>query len=273
MSESPIPVVFVHGLWMHPRSWDPWLELFSERGYAPVAPPWPGDAATPGATRENAAAMNGTGIEDVVASYVRVIGDLPAPPVVVGHSFGGLVAERLLAEGRARACVALAPAQFRGILGVPLVQLTSAWPVLSRPALRKGTWAHTADSYAKNFANAVSREESDRLYAQYAIPAPGRPLFEAGLANLVRRSPATVDTTAQRGPLLLIGGGKDRTVPAAAVKAAYAKQRKNSGVTELLLLPDRGHSFPVDSGWREVADLALAFLARQSLAPEASRRT
>ncbi len=275
---SAIPVVFVHGLWMHASSWDPWLELFEERGYAPVAPPWPGDADTAAATRADPGAMAGVGLEDVVASYVRVVDALPALPLVVGHSFGGLVAERLLAAGRARGCVALSPAQFRGILGLPLAQLQSAWPVLSRPSLRKGTWAHTAETYARSFANAVPRAESDELFDRYAIPGPGRPLFQAGLANLARRSPAAVDTRAARGPLLLVAAGRDRTVPAATVRAAYAKQRRNAGTTELRTLPDRGHSFPVDNGWREVAELALDFASRHGLGaapvlPGQERRT
>ena len=262
---SATPVVFVHGLWMHASTWDRWVALFAERGYAPVAPPWPGDAATAAAARAGPSAMAGVGLEEMVGSYVHVVSALPSLPLVVGHSFGGLVAERLLAAGHARGCVALAPAQFKGILGLPLAQLQSAWPVLRRPSLRKGTWAHTADTYARSFASAVPRAESDELFDRYAIPGPGRPLFQAGLANVARRSPAAVDVRAPRGPLLLVAAGLDRTVPAATVRAAYAKQRRNDGITELRTLPDRGHSFPADHGWGEVAELALDFAARHGL--------
>ncbi|HEV7870713.1 MAG TPA: prolyl oligopeptidase family serine peptidase [Modestobacter sp.] len=167
--------------------------------------------------------------------------------------------------GFARACIALAPAQFKGILGLPLVQLQSAWPVLSHPGLRTRAWAHSPDSFATAFANAVPRAESDELLATYGIASPARPLFQAGLANLTPHSEAAVDTTRERGPLLLIAGGRDRTVPEATVQAAYKIQRRNPGVTELRTFPDRGHSMGADSGWAEIADTALDFLSRNGV--------
>jgi non-heme chloroperoxidase len=263
---AAVPVVFIHGLWMHSSSWQPWLDLFGERGYAPVAPPWPGEAETVAQTRANPSAMSGVGIADVTEHYASLIKALPAPPILVGHSFGGLVAEKLHGMQLARACVALAPAQFKGILGLPLAQLESALPVLSKPWLKNKTWSHTEDSYAKNFANGVSRTESDKLFADYVIPAPCRPLFQAGLANVTPHSEASVDTRAERGPLLFLAGSVDRTVPASTVQAAYGIQSKdNAGVTEIENLDKRGHSFPADSGWRGVADVTLAFLARNGL--------
>jgi pimeloyl-ACP methyl ester carboxylesterase len=250
---------------MHASSWTPWLDLFGERGYAPTAPRWPGEAETVAATRADPAAMNGVGIADVTAHYAALIDNLPAQPVVIGHSFGGLIAQQLLARGKARACVALAPAQFKGILGLPLAQLESALPVRSRPWLRNKTWSHSHDSFAKNFANGVSRAESDDIYDRFTIPAPCRPLFQAGLANLTPHSEATVDAKAERGPLLLVAGGVDRTVPASTVQAAYGIQHgKNTGVTEIEVLDKRGHSFPVDSTWRPAADAALDFLNRNA---------
>jgi non-heme chloroperoxidase len=261
-----VPVVFIHGLWMHASSWSPWVDLFGEKGYSALAPGWPGDADTVEQTRENPAAMNNVGIADVTDHYAAIIRGLASPPIVIGHSFGGLIAERLLGMGVTRGCVALAPAQFKGILGLPLAQLESAFPVLSKPWLRTKTWAHTPDSYAKNFANGVPRAESDTLFKEYVIPAPCRPLFQAGLANFAPRSEARVDTSHARGPLLLLAGGVDRTVPAATVRAAYKIQRKNPAVTEFEVLEGRGHSFPADSGWRVVADKALAFLAKHGLA-------
>jgi non-heme chloroperoxidase len=264
-SPAPTPVVFIHGLWMHATSWTPWVELFTEKGYAPVAPGWPGDSETVEQTRANPDGMNNIGIGEVTDHYAALIKSLPSPPIVVGHSFGGLIAEKLLGLGVTRGCVALAPAQFKGILGLPLAQLQSAAPVLSKPWLKKKTWAHTADSYAKNFANGVSRAESDELFAKYTIPSPCRPLFQAGLANFAPHSQASVDTKAERGPLLLLGGSLDRTVPAATVRAAYKIQSKNPAVTELEIIDGRAHSFPADSGWHEVADKALAFLAKNGL--------
>jgi pimeloyl-ACP methyl ester carboxylesterase len=265
-SPDPVPVVLIHGLWMHASSWDPWVQLLTERGYAPVAPGWPGDADTVEATRAAPDRLNGVGIADVTDHYATLIRALPSTPIVIGHSFGGLIAQRLLAAQLARACVALAPAQFKGILGLPLAQLESALPVLSRPWLKGRTWSHSHDSYAKNFANGVSREESDRLFEQFTIPAPCRPLFQAALANLSPHSQATVDTKAERGPLLLLAGSADRTVPAATVRAEFDIWRKhNTGVTEFEVLDKRGHSFPADSGWREAADRALEFLDRNGL--------
>jgi pimeloyl-ACP methyl ester carboxylesterase len=264
-SPTPVPVVFVHGLWLHATSWDPWVELFAARGYDPIAPGWPGDAPTAEATRADPDAVAGYGVGDVTDHYSEIISTLPAPPVVIGHSFGGLIAQRLHGMGFTRACVVIAPAQFRGILRLPLAQLQSAWPVLSHPRLRTKSWLHSPDSFARAFANAVPRAESDQLLATYGIPSPARPLFQAGLANLTPRSEASVDTTRERGPLLLIAGGRDRTVPESTVQAAYRIQRRNAGVTELRTFPDRGHSMGADSGWAEIAGTALDFLSRNGV--------
>jgi non-heme chloroperoxidase len=262
---TAVPVVFVHGLWLHAASWTPWLELFGAHGYGPIAPGWPGDAATAELTRADPDAVAGYGVGDVTDHYSEIISGLSSPPVVIGHSFGGLIAQRLHGMGLARACVVLAPAQFKGILGLPLAQLQSAWPVLSHPRLRTRTWSHSPDSFATAFANAVPRAESDQLLAAYGIPSPARPLFQAGLANLTPHSEASVDTERERGPLLLIAGGRDRTVPEATVRAAYEIQRRNPGVTELQTFPDRGHSMGADSGWAEIAGTALDFLSRNGV--------
>ncbi|MGK8552952.1 alpha/beta hydrolase [Nocardia gipuzkoensis] len=255
------PAVFIHGLWMHSSSWAPWVELFDSVGYQASAPGWPGDGETPEATRKDPAPLNNRGIAEVTDHYAEFISTLPMPPVVIGHSFGGLIAQKLLGTGFASACVAIAPAQFKGVLTLPLVQLRNVLPVLGRPWLRGKTWAHTAESYHRAFANGVSRAESDQLYADYAIPAPARPLFQAGTANLAPRSEAAVDTRSERGPLLMIAGGLDRTVPEATVRSAYRIQRRNPAVTELVVFADRGHSMPADHGWRAVADTTVEFLA------------
>jgi non-heme chloroperoxidase len=262
---DPVPVVFVHGLWLHATSWTPWVELFTAHGFAPIAPGWPGDAPTAEETRANPDAVAGYGIGAVTDHYSKIISGLSSPPVVIGHSFGGLIAQRLHGMGFTRACVVLSPAQFKGILVLPLAQLQSAWPVLSHPGLRSRTWSHSPDSFAKAFANAVPRAESDQLLATYGIPSPARPLFQAGLANLTPHSEASVDTERERGPLLLIAGGRDRTVPEATVRAAYQIQRRNPGVTELQTFPDRGHSMGADSGWAEIAGTALDFLSRNGV--------
>jgi non-heme chloroperoxidase len=270
MSAPAAPtVVFVHGLWMHATSWDGWINMFTDAGYAAIAPAWPGEAATVEETRRDPDAMAGVGVAEVVDRYAAVIADLPEKPIVIGHSFGGLVVQQLLGAGLASGCVALCPAQFRGVLRLPFRELRSAWPVLSRPGLRKKTWAHTAESYHRNFANGVDKEESDAVFEKYVIPAPGRPLFQAGLANVTtaKASTTVVDRHMDRGPLLMIAGGADRTAPQSVVRAAYNKQWKNAGVTEFLAFPGRGHSLPADSGWRDVAAASLEFLARNGLAP------
>lgn len=268
MEPDPIPVVFVHGLWMHASSWTPWTDLFASRGYVPIAPGWPGDGETVEATRENPQALAGVGIRDAYRHFRTVIEALPTAPIVVGHSFGGLIAQKLLGDSLVRAAVAVAPAQFRGVLRVPLAQLGSVLPVLRNPLLRGRTWSHTPESFHRTFANAVSREESDAIFDAHAIPAPARPLFEGAAANVAVGSPTKIDTRSARGPLLLVAGGVDRLTPESIVGSQYAIQRRNTGATEYSVLPDRGHSLTVDDGWREVADLSLDFLARHDLGAE-----
>ena len=266
MSE-PVPVVFVHGLWLHASSWDKWVALFGEHGYHPLAPGWPGDAETPVQTRAHPGALNGKGITEVTDHFAAFIAELAATPIVIGHSFGGLIAQKLLAMGFVRGAVVLAPAQFKGIVSLPFAQLRTAFPVLSRPDRLHQTWSHTAQTFADGFANAVPRAESDEIFQRYAIPAPTRPLFQAAFANVTLHSAAGVDVRATRGPLLLLAAGEDRTVPESTVAAAFRAQRKNPAVTEYRALPGRSHSFGVDNGWTEPADLALDFLARNGLGP------
>jgi pimeloyl-ACP methyl ester carboxylesterase len=260
-------VVFVHGLWVHASAWDNWRRLFADSGYETHAPGWPGDADTVVETRANSAALGDQGVAEVTERFASYVHQLPSAPIVVGHSFGGLIAQKLLGMGLARACVAISPAQFKGNRRVPLVQLRTASPVLTRPYLRHKTWAHTHASFHRGFANGVSREESDEIFERFSIPAPTRPLFQAAVANLVPYSATRVALKAQRGPLLLIAGETDRTVPASAVRAAYKKQRRNPAVTELETVPQAGHSYVLDAEWRTVAELALSFLARNNAFP------
>jgi len=267
---TPIPVVFIHGLWMHASTWDNWVGLFNENGYQAVAPGWPGDGDTVAASRENPDAIANRGIAEVTEHYATIIKELPADPVVIGHSFGGLIAQRLLGMGIGRGGVAIAPAQFRGVYRLPLVQLKTAWPVLGHRSNRTKAVSQTADQFHKGFANGVSREESDELFELYAIPAPALPLFEAASANFSSKTEATVDTSRERGPLLLVAGGEDRTVPAVTVHSEYKRYAKNPSVTEYKVFEKNGHSQQVDHNWREVADVALEFLARNGLAPATS---
>ncbi len=266
MTKSPIPVVFIHGLWIHSAAWHEWVELFRAAGYDPTAPGWPGDSSDVEQTRKNAAALANKGIDDISAHYTKVIGGLTAKPIVIGHSFGGLIAQRLLGEGYAQAAVAIDPGQIKGVRPLPFAQIRSGLPVLSKPSNKKKSVSLTRKQFRYGFGNALTEEESDELFEKWTIPGPGRPLFEASAANFKRTSPAAVDTHRNdRGPLLIIAGGQDHTVPAVVAKAAYKLYADSSATTDLHELSDRGHSLVLDHGWREVADVTLDWLHRQGL--------
>ncbi len=262
---SRTPVVFIHGLWMHADSWNNWVALFGAAGYDAIAPGWPGDAATVAETNGHPERLANVGIDAAVEHYAKIIRGLDTKPIVVGHSFGGLIAQKLLGMGLASAAVAIAPAQIRGVLPLPIAQLQSALPVLGNPFNYKRAVPQTAKQFYRGFANAVSEQESNELYAKYAIPAPGRPLFEAAFANILPNTPAKVNRTADRGPLLIIGGGKDRTVPEVVARAAHRLYRKAKTVNDYKIFPDRGHSVTIDRGWKEVANASLAWLRGQGL--------
>jgi non-heme chloroperoxidase len=265
MTTTATPVVFVHGLWMHSDTWKPWMDMFRAAGYAPIAPGWPGDAATKADTTAHPERVAGVGVEDVVQHYARIISELPAKPILVGHSFGGLMVQRLLAMGRGSAAIAISPAQVRGVLPLPLAQLQSALPVLGNPANYKRAVSLTKAQFHAGFANAVSSDESDALHDKFHIPSPGKPLFEAALANLNPRTAAKVDFMAQRGPLLIIAAGKDRTVPEVVAHAAYKLYRKARTVNDYQVFPDRGHSYCIDHAWDEVANASLSWLKAKQL--------
>src|SRR5712691_2780492 len=266
MASTGTPVVFVHGLWLHADSWGAWVDLFREAGYAPVAPGWPGDSSTIEETRHLPERVAGHGINGVVDHYARVISALDAKPIVIGHSFGGLVVQRLLGQDLVAAGVAIDAAPIKGVVYLPLSALRVASVALRNPGNKKRAVALTPKQFRYGFGNAVSAEESDQLYERWTIPSPGKPLFEAASANLSPRSPAKVNTdSATRGPLLLTAGGKDHTVPAAITKSTLKQYRRSPAVTHYKEFPDRGHSLALDSGWREVADTVLAWLKEHSL--------
>ncbi len=260
------PVVFIHGLWLHATSWAPWAELFSEAGYDPIAPGWPGDPDTVEAARANPDQLADHGIDDVTRHYQAIIDTLPARPILIGHSFGGMIAEKLLGLDYGAAAIGIDAAQIKGVLPLPLSALHSTLPVFKNPANKHKAVSLTAEQFRYSFGNAVSPEESDALYERWTIPAPGKPLFEAAAANFSLHSPAKVNTANEgRGPLLLIMGGRDNTVPEVITKATVKQYRHSSAVTDLEEFVDRGHSLTIDSGWREVADACLAWLAKQGL--------
>ena len=261
---APRPVVLVHGLWIHASSWQPWTDLFTERGYAVTAPGWPGDADTVAATRADPGALDDVGIAQIVDHYADLIGSSAVRPVVVGHSFGGLIAQELLATGHAAAAVAIDPAPIRGVRSLPLAQLRSALPVLGNPANRHRTVSLTAEQFRYAFGNTLTEAESDELHARWTIPGPGRPLFEDATANFSRHSPAKVDThLADRGPLLLISGTEDHTVPLKVTREVFGMYAKGPSDTEFQEFDGRGHSLTIDDGWRDVAEATLEWLAKK----------
>jgi len=258
------PVVFIHGLWLHATSWDPWMDLFRQAGYAPTAPGWPGDSDTVEETRRDPSKVAGQGIDDVVDHYAQVIEGLGAKPIVIGHSFGGLMVQRLLGQDLAAAGIAIDPAPIKGVLALPLSALKVASVALRKPANRREAVSLTAEEFRYGFGNALPAQESADLYDKWAIPSPAKPLFEAATANFSPRSPAKVNTTNKtRGPLLLIAGGHDHTVPAAIVRSTRKLYHKSPAVTDLREFNDRGHSLTIDHGWREIADEALSWLAQR----------
>jgi pimeloyl-ACP methyl ester carboxylesterase len=260
------PVVFIHGLWLHATSWSPWVDLFRDAGYAPTAPGWPGDPDSVEEARANPGAIADHGIDDVVAHFAGIIDALPTRPILVGHSFGGMIAQKLLGQDRAVAAVAIDAAQIKGVLPLPLSALRATLPVFKNPGNKHKAVSLTPHQFRYAFGNAITEAESDELFERWTIPAPGKPLFEAAAANFNPHSPAKVNTANEmRGPLLLMTGGKDHTVPEAVTRATLKQYRHSDAVTDLLEFPDKGHSLTIDNGWREVADAALTWLAKQSL--------
>lgn len=266
MAQAGTPVVFVHGLWLHADSWGAWVDRFREAGYAPTAPGWPGDGSTVRETREHPERVAGHGVNDVVAHYAKIIGALGAKPILIGHSFGGLVVQRLLGENRAAAAVALDAAPIKGVIYLPPSSLRVASIALRNPANRKRAVALNRKQFRYGFGNALPESESDDLFERWTIPSPGKPLFEAALGNFSGSSPIKVNTeNARRGPLLLTAGGKDHTVPPAITRATLKLYRKSAAVTDYKEFSDRGHTLALDGGWREVADAVLRWLKEHSL--------
>jgi len=257
------PIVFVHGLWLLPSSWDRWATVFEEAGYTALTPGWPDDPETVEEAKAHPEVFAHKSVKQVADHFDYLIRRLTKKPAVIGHSFGGLLTQILAGRGLAAASVAIDPAPFRGVLPLPISALKSASPVLANPANRNRAVPLTYEQFRFAFANAVDEEEAKQLYETFAVPASGVPLFQAAAANFNPWTEAKVDTkNPDRGPLLIIDGEKDHTVPWAIANASYKKQQRNDAVTEIVKVPNRGHSLTIDSGWREVSDQALGFVKR-----------
>ena len=257
------PVVFIHGLWLLPSSWDRWAEFFEDAGYAAVTPSWPDDPETVEEARAHPEVFAGKTLGQVADHTAEVIGGLEKKPAVMGHSTGGLLAQIIADRGLSAVTVAIDPGPFRGVLPLPLSTLRSASPVLRNPLNRGRAVALTLDQFKYGWANALDDDEAERLYETYHVATPGVALMQMANANLNPRTEAKLDPkNPNRGPLLIIEGEKDHTVAWAIANASFKRQRENPAVTELEKVPNRGHSLTIDSGWREVAEKALAFVNR-----------
>lgn len=258
-----VPVMFIHGLWLLPSSWDRWGRVFADVGYTPLCPGWPDDPDTVAEAYANPEIFANRTVGQVAEQYAAIIGKLDKKPVLVGHSFGGLLTQILAGRGLAVASVVIDSAPFRGVLPLPISALRSATAVLTGPASRHRAVPLTFEQFQHAFGNAVSEAEAKDLFETFAVPAAGAPNLQAATANLNPWTEAKVNgTNPNRGPMLIISGEKDRTVPRAVGEAIYAKQRRNLAVTEFVEMPNRGHSLTIDGGWREVADAALTFVTR-----------
>jgi pimeloyl-ACP methyl ester carboxylesterase len=256
-------VTFVHGLWLLPSSWDRWVKFFEDAGYIAVTPGWPDDPETVAEAREHPEVLAGKGIGEIADYEEAIIRRLNRKPVIIGHSFGGLLTMILAGRGLAAASVAISPAPFRGVLPLPIAALRTASVALRNPANWNRAVPLTYEQFRYSFANVVGEDEAKELYLGYSVPGAGEPLFQAASANLNPWTEAKVDSTnPERGPMLVISADADHTVPWAIANASYKKQKRNTGVTEIVKMPHRGHALTIDAGWREVAEKALEFVKR-----------
>jgi non-heme chloroperoxidase len=257
------PVVFIHGLWLLPSSWANWVDFFNEAGYAPLTPDWPGDPETVEEARANPDVLAKKTLKQVADHTTDIIDALDKKPVIIGHSTGGLVAEMLAGRGLSAATVAIDPGVFRGVLPLPASVLKGVGPLLVNPLTRGRAITFTFDQFKYGWANALDEKEARDLYDTYHVAGSGIALVQMGNANLNPWTEAKVNTkNPDRGPLLIIDGEKDHTVPWAIAHAAYKRQMGNLAVTEIIKMPNRGHSLTIDNGWREVAQTALDFVKR-----------
>jgi pimeloyl-ACP methyl ester carboxylesterase len=257
------PVVFIHGLWLLPSSWDNWADFFKKAGYAPVQPDWPDDPETVEKARANPDVLAKKTLKQIGDHTADVIDKLEKKPAVMGHSTGGLLAQILAGRGLSAATVAIDPGPFRGVLPLPFSALRASAPVLRNPLNRGKAITLTLDQFKYGWANALDEKEAKDLYETYHVAAPGVALMQMANANVNPWTEAKVDTkNPDRGPLLILDGEKDHTVPWAIANASYKRQKRNPGVTEIKKMPNRGHALTIDHGWQEVAQTALDFVKR-----------
>ena len=268
MATTTPPIVLIHGLWLHPVSWDGWKERFESRGHQVLAPAWPRLEGDVDAIRRDPSPLNGLGVAEIADHYAGIVRGLDQPPIIMGHSFGGLITELLLDRGLGAVGVALSPAPVKGVLRLPLAQLRSAFPALANPANRKRTVELTPKQFHYAFTNTMSDDEARAAYDRYQVPGPGRVLFQAAFANFNPNAPSKVDFhKADRAPLLVVGNEKDHTVPASVSKEAAHRLAKSKTVVDYKEFPGRPHFTAGAPGWEAVADYALEWATGHTGAP------
>ncbi|MDY0749018.1 alpha/beta hydrolase [Paucibacter sp. R3-3] len=260
------PIVFIHGMWLHASSWQPWVKFFETEGYKPVAPGWPGEPEDMASARAAPELVANRGIEDLSSHFRQIANAQPTSPILIGHSFGGLIAQKLLGEGIARAAIAINPAQIKGVLPLPFSQLRAGLPALGNPFNKSRSVALTAKQFRYGFGNALQEDESNELFEKWTIPSPARGLFEVAFANFNPRAASAVNTANfRRGPLLVTSGCSDHTVPDVTSRATHRQYRNSSAVTDLKQFAGKGHSLVIDHGWRDVATACLDWLRKQGM--------
>ncbi len=254
-------IVFIHGLWMHSSSWQQWMDYFNKQGYKTLNPDWPGDSSTVAECRANPQPIANRGLTEIVDSYAKIIATLPELPIVIGHSFGGLIGQILLGRNLASTCIALDPAPIKGVWQLPFSALKASLPVLGNPFNFNKTNSLTFKQFCFGFANTLPKKEARELYDRWTIPAPCKPLFQAATATFAGSETKVNTENTTRGPLLITGGEKDNQAPPILGRASM-KKYNSSVISDFKLFEGRGHSLIIDSGWKEIADYSLAWLKK-----------
>lgn len=253
-------IVLIHGLWVTPRSWEKFQSHYEQRGYRVIAPAWPGIQGEVEDMQRDPSSFNGITIEQVVAHYTQIIRDLPEKPIIMGHSYGGLITQILIDRGLGIAGVAIDSVPAKGIKLLPFSTIEALTPALANPAHLGGTYLFPFARWWRVFANSLNETEARAAYARYAIPAPGKAIFQAALSNLTPGSGAAVNfRNHDRAPLLFIGGENDVIMPAALNRKNFRKYRHSSAVTEYKEFAGRSHFIIGETGWEQVADYALGW--------------
>ena len=257
------PLMFIHGAWLSSGSWESFSDYFGHRGFDVSAPEWPRKHGDVEELREATDEIEGLGLSEIVDHYEELITALDEPPVLIGHSFGGLIVELLLDRGLGRAGVAMSPAPPKGILVLPFSSLKAAAPALAHPSKWHGVVPLTLEEFTFGFVNTFSPDDAKAAYEKYAVPETGQIFFEAGFANFHLHPPTEVHFKSDdRAPLLIVGAEKDNTVPASLAKKQFEKYGKSAAQTDYIEFPARPHLMMIGEGWEEIAGEIQSWLSR-----------